>query len=87
MPMPIPKVTLPVSGAARDSRSQASSKVERIAAQLARKVHATGAQTRGHAQKILAGRDRGLFAEALEHAVGVEWLVADEKKSRPDRRV
>lgn len=43
-------------------------KVERIAQLLAEKVLAEGGMTRGAAHRSLAGRDRGLFDQALERA-------------------
>lgn len=68
---------------AQVARSQAGGKVERIAAQLARKIHTDGALTRGYAKMAVAGRDKALFGEALEHAVSRGWLAADELKVSP----
>lgn len=65
------------------ARSQAGSKVERIATQLTRKVLTDGPLTVGAARRSVAGRDRALFTEALEHATAVGWLRADDKTVAP----
>lgn len=58
---------------------QVGSKVERIAERLALTIHKKGAAaTRRDATKLLNSRDRGLFPEALEHAVAQGWLTVDE---------
>ena len=60
------------------AQAQAGSTVERIARHLATKVHEKGTQTVGAARKLLAGRDKPLFREALDLAVSRDWLTVDD---------
>jgi hypothetical protein len=63
---------------AQVARGQADATVERVAAQLARKIHDKGTTNHGDARKILASRDRPLFSEALDLAKARGWLETDE---------
>jgi hypothetical protein len=60
------------------AQAQAHAAVDRVARQLARKVHEKGTQTLGAAKKLTAGRDKPLFQEALDYAVSRDWLAVDE---------
>ena len=64
------------------AKKNADSNVARIAQVdlRARRGRGRGADRRRTPSRLAAGRDRGLFHDALDHAVSLRWLTSDGKK-------
>jgi hypothetical protein len=68
-----------VEARAEVARSTAGPKVERLAANLARKVHDDGDHSHSQARKKLASRDRPMFGEAVDLAIARGWIKLDDE--------